>query len=94
MEAVGPAVKNVSPGDRVVVDSSSYCGNCAMCRNGHPELCRRKYIFSPRYNGFAEKVAAKAGALVRFEGISFEEAAIVEPRGVALDMVLKLRISA
>lgn len=87
VEAVGTAVKHVRPGDRVAVESSSYCGNCAMCRNGHPELCRDKYIFSPRYNGFAEKVAAKAGALVSFEDISFEEAAVVEPMGVALDMV-------
>ena len=87
VEAVGPGVKNVRAGDKVCVESSSFCGKCAMCRNGHLELCRDKYIFAPRYNGFAEKVIAKAGALVRFEGITFEEAAIVEPMGVALDMV-------
>ncbi len=87
VEAVGPAVKNVKPGDKVAVESSSFCGKCAMCRNGHPELCRDKYVFSARYNGFSEKVAAKAGALVKFDGSGFEEAAVVEPMGVALDMV-------
>ncbi|MBQ9409963.1 MAG: alcohol dehydrogenase catalytic domain-containing protein [Clostridia bacterium] len=87
VEAVGAGVKNVRVGDRVCVESSSYCGKCAMCRNGHPELCQDKYIFAPRYNAFAEKVIAKSGALVNCEGISFEEAAIVEPMGVAMDMV-------
>ena len=84
---VGSAVKTVRVGDKVAVESSSFCGKCDMCRNGHPELCRDRYIFAPRYNGFSEQVAAKAGALVVFDGISFEEAAIVEPMGVAMDMV-------
>jgi L-iditol 2-dehydrogenase len=84
---VGAAVKDLRVGDKVAVESSSFCGKCDACRNGHPELCRDKYIFSPRYNGFSEFVAAKAGALVKFDGISFEEAAVVEPMGVAMDMV-------
>lgn len=87
VEQVGASVQNVAPGDRVTVESSSFCGNCAMCRNGHPELCTQRYIFAPAYNGFSEYVAAKAGALVKFDGISFEEAAVVEPMGVAMDMV-------
>ena len=87
VERVGAAVKNVAPGDKVTVESSSFCGDCPMCRNGHPELCMNRYVFSNRYDGFAEKVVARAGALVRFDGISFEEAATVEPMGVALDMV-------
>ena len=87
VEQVGADVKNVAVGDKVTVESSSFCGNCAMCRNAHPELCERRYIFAPVYNGFSEYVTAKAGSLVRFDGISFEEAAIVEPMGVAMDMV-------
>ena len=87
VEAAGANVKNLKPGDRVCVESSSFCGACDMCRNGHPELCQSKYIYAPRYNGFAEKVIARAGALVKSDGISFEEAALVEPMGVAMDMV-------
>ena len=88
VEKTGKNVTNVKPGDRVAVESSSYCGTCDMCRNGHAELCRNKYIFAPRYNAFAEKAVCKAGALVKFdESVSFEEAALVEPMGVAMDMV-------
>lgn len=85
IEAVGSQVHNVVPGDKVALESSSYCGNCSMCRNGHPELCREGYV--PPYHGFAEKIIVNASAVVKFEEISFEEASIVEPMGVALDMV-------
>ena len=87
VEAVGPEVKNIRPGDYAAVESSSFCGKCAMCRNGHPEKCSNRYIYAPCYCGFAEKVVAKAGALVPFEGLTFEEAAVAEPMGVAMDMV-------
>ena len=85
VEAVDVNVKNVSVGDRVAVESSSFCGNCPACRNGHPELCEDKYV--PPYEGFAEKIVVKAQALVPIHSLSFEEAAIIEPFGVAMDLV-------
>lgn len=83
--AVGSHVTNVAIGDAVALESSSYCGNCSMCRNGHPELCINRYV--PPYEGFAEEIAVNASAVVKIDGISFEEASIVEPMGVAVDMV-------
>ena len=38
VERVGAAVKNVAPGDRVVMVSPS-CGTCAACRRGLPGYC-------------------------------------------------------
>jgi aryl-alcohol dehydrogenase len=35
---VGKNVKNVHPGDHVIL-SFQYCGNCQECRNGHPWEC-------------------------------------------------------
>lgn len=85
VEAVGAAVRNVKPGDAVAMESSSYCGNCSVCRNGHPELCRDGYV--PPYHGFAEKIIVHHTAVVKCDAISMEEAAVVEPMGVAMDMV-------
>lgn len=85
VEAVGAQVTSVKPGDAVALESSSFCGNCAVCRNGHPELCRERYV--PPYHGFAEKIIVHQSAVVKFDGISMEEASIVEPMGVAMDMV-------
>ena len=39
VEAVGPGVKVVGPGDRVLVSCITSCGRCAYCRQGHFGLC-------------------------------------------------------
>lgn len=38
VEAVGPGVETVRPGDRVLLSFTS-CGECANCRDGHPAYC-------------------------------------------------------
>ncbi len=88
VEQTGKQVKNLKAGDTVAVESSSFCGNCPNCRNGHVELCTNKSLFAPMYNGFAEAIVAKAHTLVKFDGISFEEASMLEPFGVAMDLAM------
>ena len=39
VEAVGTGVKNVHPGDRVLVSCVSACGHCRYCREGHFGQC-------------------------------------------------------
>src|SRR5262252_8997999 len=39
VEAVGADVTSVRPGDHVVACLSGFCGNCAQCLGGHPNLC-------------------------------------------------------
>ncbi|MDF3147008.1 MULTISPECIES: NAD(P)-dependent alcohol dehydrogenase [unclassified Streptomyces] len=38
VEAVGPSVTGVAPGDHVVLSFTS-CGDCRNCRGGHPAYC-------------------------------------------------------
>lgn len=38
VEAVGPAVTGITPGDHVVLSFSS-CGECRNCHGGHPAYC-------------------------------------------------------
>ena len=44
VEAVGPTVTGVEPGDHVILAWRSSCGTCEMCQRGWPALCDR----SPR----------------------------------------------
>jgi threonine dehydrogenase-like Zn-dependent dehydrogenase len=37
---IGVGVKNLRPGDRVVVAPNLYCGLCAYCRAGRPNQCQ------------------------------------------------------
>jgi len=39
VEAVGAEVTTVQPGDHVVACLSGFCGSCAQCLGGHPNLC-------------------------------------------------------
>jgi len=53
VEAVGPEVRTVKPGDHVITCLSAFCGHCAHCVTGHLSLCsgaetRRKRGDEPR----------------------------------------------
>lgn len=39
VEEVGPSVRNLRPGDRVVVPSTVACGTCSYCRAGYHSQC-------------------------------------------------------
>jgi S-(hydroxymethyl)glutathione dehydrogenase/alcohol dehydrogenase len=39
VEAVGPGVTHVKPGDPVIGCLSAFCGTCAFCLSGQPNLC-------------------------------------------------------
>jgi threonine dehydrogenase-like Zn-dependent dehydrogenase len=41
VEEVGPGVRNMRPGDRVVIPSTIGCGTCSYCRAGYYSQCDR-----------------------------------------------------
>jgi len=85
---VGLHVSTVKEGDRVVLESGSFCGHCDYCRNGRVDLCNKApNIWSNESMGFAEYILAPKECLVPFEGLDFEVACVTEPLGVAFDMV-------
>lgn len=43
VEAIGPNVTHVKVGDHVVLSWVPYCGQCAYCLSGHPNLCSVAY---------------------------------------------------
>jgi len=42
VEAVGPGVDYVKPGDHVVTCLSGFCGHCEYCLTGRPSLCQQR----------------------------------------------------
>jgi L-iditol 2-dehydrogenase len=84
----GRGVKTVKEGDRVVLESGSYCGVCERCRNGRSDLCNNAPNFWRNETmGFAEYILAPKECLVPYDGLTPEVACLSEPVGVALDMV-------
>jgi threonine dehydrogenase-like Zn-dependent dehydrogenase len=74
-------------GETVVLESSSACGRCSPCRNGHPDLCDSVQSFFARpYMGIAERMVAPEISIVPSTGLDPAVATLSEPLGVALDL--------
>lgn len=68
VEAVGTEVTSLRPGDHVVACLSGFCGNCAQCLSGHPNLCTGGIVARPE--GAAPRLSQKGQPLRQFIGIS------------------------
>jgi len=91
VEKVGENTTNVEVGQKVLLESGSFCGECSNCRNGRVDLCNDapNVIKNQKigYNmGFAEYVTVSKRNLVPFDGIDFSTATLIEPMGVGLDL--------
>lgn len=93
IEAVGPAVTHVKPGDRVVVDPNLRCGVCRYCQDGLPNQCENFTtlgIFED--GGFAEYNVAPARAVYPIpKELVSEMATFVEPLSCVLNATSELR---
>lgn len=91
---VGSRVKRFKVGDRVTFDSTIYCGECDYCVQGRTNLCENRQVLGVsckehrREGTFAEYVAVPERVLYSIpDGVSFENAALVEPLSVAFHAV-------
>ena len=68
VEAVGADVTTVRPGDHVVACLSGFCGSCAQCLDGHPNLCTGGVVTRP--DSGAPRLSQKGAPFRQFIGIS------------------------
>jgi L-iditol 2-dehydrogenase len=74
-------------GERVLVGDSVACGTCAQCTAGRAQLCERMTWV---LGGFAERIAAPAGALHAVPaGLDPAGAAMAEPLAAAVHAVAR-----
>ena len=93
---VGNGVRAFDPGERVTFDSMICCRGCVFCRAGRPNLCQDRRVLGVscddyrRHGAFAEYVAVPDHIVFRVpDGVSFDEAAMVEPVSVAVHAVAR-----
>ncbi|MGW7364520.1 Zn-dependent alcohol dehydrogenase [Streptomyces sp. NPDC054841] len=92
VEAVGPGVTHVAPGDHVSLSTLANCGACAECDRGRPTMCRKaigrpgqpfsragKPLFQFASNSaFAERTLVKAVQAVKIpDSIPLTSAALI-----------------
>lgn len=79
VDAVGPGVSEVGPGDRVLVNPALWCGECEFCRKGEESLCVAFRIVGEHVpGGMAEFAVVPARNVLKIpDRLSFEDAAAV-----------------
>ncbi len=90
--AVGASVDEKWQGKWVGVFPLIPCGECLPCQKEQYEMCRHySYLGSRCDGGFAEYAAVPEKNLISLpEGVSFEEAAMLEPMAVAVHAMRKI----
>lgn len=86
VEAVGPEVTTVKPGDRRLMHTWIGCGSCALCLSGDENLCATpQFLGIQARGGFAEHVLVRDEEfLVDVEGIDPALAATYACSGVTI----------
>jgi len=88
IEAVGPAVKNVKPDDRVAIEPSISCGTCDQCLAGRFNTCRNiRFLGHPgELDGcLAEYVVMPERNCLRLPArLTLTEGILAEPLSIAL----------
>jgi S-(hydroxymethyl)mycothiol dehydrogenase len=89
VDAVGPGVTSVAPGDFVVLNWRAVCGECRSCRRGRPQYCFATHNATQKMTltdgtplapalgigAFAEKTLVAAGQCTRVDPAARPEAA-------------------
>ena len=81
---VGQGVTGLQPGDLVVVECFSHCGQCVYCQTGAYNHClARQSVAYQQHGGFAEYTTVHASGVFKLPaGMSYEQGALVEPLAV------------
>lgn len=89
---IGSSVASFIPGDRVVIDPITPCGECDLCRNGKQNICMHAKALGVNINGvFAEYCAVSERNLYLVpDQMPGEVAVLVEPFACVLSAVKKL----
>lgn len=91
----GERVKTLIEGDRVSGETHFPCGKCYQCQTGEQHRCQNLKLLGRHINGSMAGYAILPEICARRvpQELSLEEAALMEPLGVAVHAVTKARVS-
>lgn len=71
------------PGEKLTFIPYFNCGHCIACRNGQPNCCVNMQVFGVHiHGGFCEYITVPITALVKGQGLGFDELSLVEPLAI------------
>lgn len=96
IEEIGSMVRRYKPGDRVVFNSSLFCGSCSFCRRGMENLCTDAKVYGVHCDTYrldgamAQYLCVPERILYRLpETLDYVHGALIEPLSIALHAVMR-----
>jgi 2-desacetyl-2-hydroxyethyl bacteriochlorophyllide A dehydrogenase len=81
-------------GDKVTIIPYMHCGNCIACNSGKNNCCVNMHVFGVHIDGgMREFVTVPNHALLKSEGLSIDELALVEPLAIGAHAVKRAAVT-
>ncbi|HZU17511.1 MAG TPA: alcohol dehydrogenase catalytic domain-containing protein, partial [Candidatus Dormibacteraeota bacterium] len=83
---VGEGAETLAPGQRVALGAGVWCGRCAWCREGRPNLCQRYYTIGLHAHGGLAELVTVPAAMCRVvpDRLADDHAVLAQPAAIAL----------
>ncbi|RUS45683.1 zinc-binding alcohol dehydrogenase family protein [Cohnella sp. AR92] len=95
IERIGDNQAGLAQGDLVSVIPYLHCGQCIACRNGKTNCCTDMKVLGVHSDGgMRERVSVPIAHLLKANGLTLDEAAIVEPLAIGAHAVRRANVSA
>jgi len=88
IEWIGDNEAELSPGDAVGIIPYLHCGTCIACRQGKTNCCANLRVMGVHVDGgLREFVSVPVTHLLKADGLSFDQAAMLEPLAIGAHAV-------
>lgn len=93
IEDIGQNEAGLQIGDTVSIIPYLHCGRCIACRSGKTNCCVSMQVMGVHVDGgMRERIAVPVSHLLRAEGLTLDEAAMVEPLSIGAHAVRRARV--
>lgn len=95
IEQVGDNPEGLRAGDQVSVIPYLHCGECRACLSGKTNCCQRMRVFGVHLDGgMRERVALPVRNLLKTEGLTLDQSAMLEPLAIGAHAVRRSGLGA
>ena len=88
IDDIGPNTAGLHVGDQVSIIPYLHCGHCIACRTGKTNCCASMQVMGVHVDGgMRERISVPVSHLIKAEGLTLDETAMVEPLSIGAHAV-------
>lgn len=95
IEQIGDNREGLRNGDQVSFIPYIHCGHCSACRSGKTNCCQHMKVLGVHTDGgMRERIAVPVSSLIKTEGLTLDQAAMLEPLAIGAHAVRRSGVGA